>query len=196
MEITFWENVRRQRALTTFHENVFAYFSAARTSPDTDQAREARQNINRTMHEIGNILLCAKVFTMVRHTEPPHLGGQSEDIDLLLNVFELGPYRIPHQQVLDLLDRGLGVYQADWSAARLRTFNPFWWIGRGVIWFGRLPIWFLGQLGFNAKEIEGTTWGKIIKGVFSLLAAIGTLLTILNLLGLLDTVKRHLHVLK
>ena len=90
---------------------------------------------------------------------------------------------------MDVIDRGIGTYEADSKAARFRTFNPFWWFGRALIWIGRLPIWFLGKLGFNGAEIEKTTWGKITKGVFSVLGGIGSLLTVLNLLGLLARLK-------
>ena len=93
------------------------------------------------------------------------------------------------------MNRAIGVYEQTSRQASIRTYNPFWWFARGLIWFSRLPIWFLGEIGFDSQKIEKSIWGKIIKTIFPIIVGIFgvivSLLTILEKLGLLTPLKKH-----
>lgn len=92
--------------------------------------------------------------------------------------------------VTDIVDRSIGIYQSDLSSCFRRTINPFWWIAKLVTWIVSLPFKLLGTIGFNQKKAEESLLGKIIKGLLYLIMVFASLLTILDLLGLLDGFKK------
>ena len=116
--------------------------------------------------------------------------GNAQQIDVLPNLFELTSFQIPHKRAVDLIERALGVYQSDRTAAWVRTSNPFWWLKRSLLWLFSIPFVFLGALGFDARRAEGSVFGKILK----LLLATSAVLTSLNYLGRLSAVKALLGI--
>ena len=127
------------------------------------------------------------------------VSSRSCRVDLFTNIFHLNTYQISYAHVTDLVNRAIGVYEQTSRQASIRTYNPFWWFARGLIWFSRLPIWFLGEIGFDSQKIEQSIWGKIIKGMFtvvgSILGGILPLLSILEKLSLLEPLKRHFGII-
>ena len=93
--------------------------------------------------------------------------------------FELDRQRIPEGHAVDLIEKAIGVYQSNRTAALRRTINPFWWLKGSLLWFLSIPFIVLGALGFNATHTEGSVFGQS----FKLLLAISALLTIVNYLG-------------
>lgn len=129
-KITAWENARRRKVLTEFCNDVVPYFDNSKSHWQVEErienpkAQEARERLNRILHDVGNILMRAGVPTGVQYTPPPMIGGYIQNIDIILSLFDLDQYEISSKRVIDVVDRSLGVYEADWTAVRFRTFNP------------------------------------------------------------------------
>ena len=79
----------------------------------------------------------------------------------------------------------LGVYQNDRRAAKIRTFNPFWWLWRALLWFVRIPFVLMDEMGFDGARAEASVVGQLVK----LILFLSAVLTILNYLGWLDAAK-------
>ena len=187
--ISLWENKRRLRVLGEFRKEVVNYFNNSSALELGEGRREktdavqARQRINLTSNEAERIITAAGISPIIAWSPPPAVGGYVQRIYVFPNLFELDRFRIPPAHAIDFIERALGVYQSDRTAALLRTINPFWWLFRGVLWFTRFPFVFLGAVGFDAGRAEGSVFGKFFKAIFALVSATAAVLTILNYLG-------------
>ncbi len=92
-------------------------------------------------------------------------------------------------KVLDYIDRSIGIYERNHSAAVIRTINPFFYIGWLVEFIVELPFLAIAKLGLDRKKAESSMLGRIIKGILYLITVIAALLTILQLLDILEPVK-------
>ena len=198
--ISWWENTRRLRILEEFRNDVIGYFNSS--SPlgigegrrERTEAVQARHRINLTVPQAHHIIEAAGIAPSMRWIPPRMMGGHVQQIDLLLNLFELDRYQIPAKHTVGFIEMALGVYQSDRAAALVRTINPLWWLFRGLLWFGRIPFVFLGAVGFDAGRAERSGLGKFFKATFALVTAAAALLTILNLLGWLSAAKSLLGI--
>ena len=198
--IPLWEHARRCRVLAEFRNDVISYFNnssaqgigASRT--EKIEAVQARQRINRTVLQAQRIIEAAGISSTITWTAPAVVGGYVRQVDLISNLFELDGFHVPANTAVDLIERALGFYQDDRTAAKIRTFNLLWWLFRGLLWLARIPFIFLGAMGFDAARAEGSALGKFFKAIFSLLFASSALLTILNLMGWLPAVKSLLDI--
>ena len=172
--ISIRENTRRIEVLQEFHNDVISYFDSS------TEATEARQRINLKVDQVCRIIVKADIATTMTWTAPPAVGGRKQQLDILLNLFNLDRYRIPVDYAVDLIERAIGVYQSDRTAAWVRTFNPFWWLFRGLLWSVRIPFIFLGAMGYDAARMERSAWGKFFKAIISLVGMAAALLTIFN----------------
>jgi len=130
------------------------------------------------------------------YTPPPVVGGYVQQVDLIINFFNLGNFGTGVKEVLDWIDRSIGVYENDKRRAFIRTFNPFFWLGLLVDYIVAIPFSLLAKAGFNRTKIEDSFIGRIAKFVLyvvtllgALLGIIASLLTIVQVLGYLDAVK-------
>jgi hypothetical protein len=56
------------------------------------------------------------------------------------------------QQIYDLLDMAIGVYDGDRPVALVRSINPLYYAGRILSWIGRAPRKFFSALGFGRRR--------------------------------------------
>ena len=193
--IPIWENKRRLKLLKEFRDLVIRYFDNSRYSwqaeslIENDLATETREKINLNLNQVYPILILADVSPVMRWTPPAVIGGYIQDIDTLLNIFNLHKYEISYEEVIGYLDRAIGAYQADQSSCWVRTFNPLWWGNIFLSWIARLPFKFLIEIGFDGKKAEEATLGKLMKGIFYFIPIVAALLTILNLMDWLEVFK-------
>src|SRR5438876_325350 len=113
-DITYCENARRLETLNKFRANVVSYFDRSRShwqavdrieEPDAEPYRRA---INLSLNRVHDILYTAGVPMLVQHQEPPLQGGRVQNLNIVINVFQLHQFQIPHTRLLDLLDQGIG----------------------------------------------------------------------------------------
>jgi len=126
-----WENKRRLGRLAEFRALVIEYFnnsSAERMGVERieePEAEEARVKINRMMDEVHDIILYAGVKPWIRYIPPPAVGGYIQNIDLVQNIFNLHRFQIAPNNLLDFVDRAIGIYENNSGPAFRRAINPF-----------------------------------------------------------------------
>lgn len=162
-EITFFTNRHRANALGSFRETVVQYFDEFfKRNPDGATLADLRKKINRDMIDAVSFINAAGYSTIVHHL-PGAAGGYRRDIDVLVDIFDAVPSSLNGESVLDCIDRAIGIYDNDQKDARIRTFNPFWWLGRLFMLVGRLPFMALAAAGFDTSRLEQSALGKLIR---------------------------------
>ena len=194
-DVTCWENERRLRKLSQFRNHVVAYFNYSRRGSlgeslcETEEARTARLQINLLTDEICRIVLAAGVDAGIEWIPPRRIGGPSQNVHVFVNMFSLNRFGITPDYPISLLERAIGVYQSDRVKSVVRTLNPFWWIGRGLGSFARVPFDLLNAAGFNANKAEKSLIGRSAKLILMLIPVIAGFLAILDYMAWLDDFK-------
>lgn len=193
-----WENSRRLNRLAEFRALVIEYFNNSRVEWMVDErieqpkAEEARVKINRMMDKIDDIILYAGVIPSVRYTPPPVVGGYTQNIDLVQNIFNLHGFHISPNNLLDFIDRAIGIYENNAGPAFRRAINPFFYVGLVFDLVARIPFVLIGRAGFNRRKAEESLVGRVIKGIIFIITALASLLTVLQLLDYLEPTKEIL----
>jgi len=195
----FWQNASKLYTLFEYRDLVIDYFNEAQPYDlfemhDTEKSIQLRSKINRTTQQITDALYSVGIVPVIHWTPPAMIGGYSQNIDLVNNLFNLRRYQIHPQTLIDILDKAIGIYSADRVNSFLRTVNPLFWVYLLINYFVRLPFKLLGLAGFNQRKIEGSLLGKIFAGVFTTLTYTFTLIQILEKLGMLDRVKEFIGI--
>ena len=192
--ITIWENRRRRKFLQEFRNLVSEYFADTKHADlglgliEGKKAIELRPQINKLMNKAQITLLTAGWSPHLIVTPPPAIGGYRQNIDVLMNMFDLHNHQIPEDHVFDFIDRAIGNYEQDESAAKLRTWNPFFWLGLVFDWLASFPFRLLGRAGFDAQKVEQSVAGRLLKAFIYVIEGLAALLTVLQLTGLLRVV--------
>lgn len=195
-KIPIWENSRRLNKLYDFRELILKYFDNSRLEfmvrerIEEAEARAARVSINRSMDELHDMLICSGINPSITWTPPPAVGGYRQNIDLIQNIFNLHAFRVEPNNILDFLDRSIGIYESNRVPSILRALNPFFYIGLVFDALVEIPFIFIGKLGLNREKAESSLIGKLVKGALYLITVVAAFLTILQLLDLLDPVKK------
>ena len=200
-KIPVWENSRRLDKLYEFRELILKYFNNSRFEwmadgrIEEDDARTARVAINRSMDEVHDIVLYSGINPSITWTPPPAVGGYRQNIDLIQNIFYLHAFKVEPNNILDFLDRSIGIYESNSVPSLLRALSPLFYIGLIFDALVEIPFIFIGKLGLNREKAESSLIGKLIKGMLYLITVVAAFLTILQLLDLIDPVKQFLNEL-
>ena len=200
-KILGWENKRRLNKLIEFRDFVLTYFNNSRVEwmldPRIEEvaAQEARFDINLSLKEVHSIILQSGITPTLSWVLPSAGGRYSTNVDLIENIFNLHEFQLDPRFVLDCIDMAIGIYASNAKWARMRIFNPFYYIGLGLDFISDLPFIALGKLGLNRQKARSSVIGRIVKGVLYLITVLAAFLTILHLLGFLDPVKQSVHEL-
>lgn len=154
------------------------------------EAEEARVKINRMMDEAHDIILYSGVSPSIRYTPPAVVGGYIQNIDLVQNVFNLHRFQITANNLLDFIDRSIGIYESNKRPALLRAINPFFYLGLAFDLVARVPFVLIGRAGFNRKKVEESLAGRLVKGSIYIVTTLASLLTVLQLLDYLEAFKQ------
>ena len=159
MNITYFECARRIQRLSSFRELL------ARLPAIPSRAKPAdRQAINTAIPAVSIDLIDAGEFPSPTLRQALSAGGGVfRDVDALRNLFTAPPDFNLRLLAIDSVDRALGTYQMDLRPARLRTFNPFWWLWRAIAWLSSIPFRLLGWAGFDAEAAESSVLGRVLK---------------------------------
>lgn len=134
----------------------------------------------------------AGVSTTRFYSPAPIRGGFAGQVDVFLNIFQLRLAQINTSGVTDDLDRAWGIYNRNRRPALIRMFNPFYYLARLLDLVAEIPFAIAGTLGFNRSKAEGSPCGRAAKIIVKLVTFMAALLTILNLLGLLEGIREAL----
>ena len=199
-KILIWENKRRLNKLREFRSLVIRYFNHSRVGfgggrVEESAAKEARREINRLQAEIHSIILSSGINPLFSWSPPAAVENDVIDIDLIEDIFHLDRFYIGPNNPLGLLDRAIGRYESNRKSARVRTFNPFFYLGRVLDAITDLPFIIIGVLGFNRQNIKASAVGRLVKGILYLIIIVAALLTILHLLDFVEPTKQFVHKL-
>jgi hypothetical protein len=133
-DISFGENRARLRLLTEFRDLATEYFDNSRinmmdeTTVEEQTAAEARNAINRILKNAYITIRMADVKTAATSSASLAYGGHGKNIDLIMNIFNIGRNNIPHHAAIDYIERAIEVYKSNRLDSFIRTINPFFWI--------------------------------------------------------------------
>lgn len=194
-KIPVWEAKSRLTFLQTFYVDVVAYFNNSKAEwmvsgrIEQDEAVDARRRINLTLQKARRVISSSGVSSTINYQPPPAVGGYVQNVDVILNIFNIGQFQIPPETVTGILEQSIGVYTDEVAAAWKRTLNPFWWIGRFLAWFARIPFAVLRSAGFDADRAENSIGGKLVTLITGAIPLVAALLTIVHRLGYLEELK-------
>ena len=136
--ITFGDNRTRLKLLTEFRELVIQYFDNSTLNmvsgihSEQQEAREARDALSLIIKRAYNIIRLADVKTSAISNSSIIIGRQFQNIDLILNIFNLGRNNIPQHVAIELIEKAIDVYKSNRLDSFIRTINPFFWV-RGIL---------------------------------------------------------------
>jgi hypothetical protein len=132
--VTIIRNRARARDLRMFRARIRVYFEQFEYDPeevpvDWDVVRAARAEINRLLPRVIQIVEAAELgaSTGVSVRNPLH------------SIFSARYTEGHYQEILDLLDMAVGVYDANQPAAWMRTLNPLYYVMTALGFLAGLP---------------------------------------------------------
>lgn len=148
-KLTILRNRSRVRDLRMFRELVETYFEHAEyvtedLPVDWEGARAARSQINRMLPRIIQVVHAAGLDMPPDPSDPRPLVA---DVSILRNIFSVRFVDGADQEILDLLDMALGVYEAGRFNALIRTVNPLHYTLRALSYLASVPRRSLSALG-------------------------------------------------
>lgn len=147
-KLTILRNRSRARDLRLFRNLVETYFEraeyVAEDSPvDWEGARAARSRINQMLPRVIQIVRAAGLEAAAATTDLRLVA----DVTILRNIFGARYVDGTDQEILDLIDMALGVYEASRFTALVRTFNPFHYALEALAYVASTPRRALTALG-------------------------------------------------
>lgn len=141
-KLTIFRNRSRARDLRLFRELVEAYFERAEyvaedLPVDFEGARAARSQINRMLPRVMQVVHAAGLDAPVAGSGDPR--PLVADVAILRNIFAARFMDGADQEILDLIDMALGVYDATQFNALVRTFNPLHYTMRFLGYVASVP---------------------------------------------------------
>lgn len=194
-DITLFQNKNRVEKIKYFRELIIFYFEREGYELENQEHFESlneqalRTEINQKSNEVHQILTASDLRPIMNWTPPPMIGGYRQNIDLILNIFNLGRFSISINHLIDFIDRSIGIYEADFLNSKIRTFNPFFYLNLVFRYISQAPFKILGEVGFNKNKIEESIFGRVIKLFLYLIVVFASFLTILEILDLVDWFK-------
>jgi hypothetical protein len=179
-----WESRERIKYLKNFSSHVVNYFknighNRSGDSWEKEPAEIERKEINKLIDKAHLYIIATGFSTHVINLKTVR------ELDLVLNIFDLGKLHIGHRPLLDTIERAIAKYENDKKSAILRTYNPIFWIALFVDWIVSLPFEFLGKFGLQQDELRASLGGKIFRFLFSLIIYIKAFLNVLKMTGYL-----------
>jgi hypothetical protein len=153
-QLTIIRNRHRAKELRTFRGLVEAWFERSQIDPDDivmdwHGAQEARSRINQMLPRVLQIVEAAGLDTappLATVTDP---GLSLARLEVLRNIFRARFEDGLDQEILDVLDMAIGVYDGGAVMALARTINPLHYLGTAVAFVARAPRRLARLLGFG-----------------------------------------------
>jgi hypothetical protein len=147
-------NWHRAQALRVFRQQVEAYFERSEGDADGvpldwEGAQAARSRINQMLPRVLQIVRAAGLGDQAgspRTTDPGPPLGRTE---VLQRIFSARHTDGSAQEIFDVLDMALGVYDGDRIFALGRTINPLHYAGKVLAFVARFPRSVWAALGLD-----------------------------------------------
>jgi hypothetical protein len=161
--IPIWENWHRRKVLKNIRVLLINYFSSSDA--------ERRHSINALMLTVIDMSRLVGVSFQISSVRQQRLAMDgypiSFDYDLLEN-FAMWDHPALQSDLIDLLDRAIGVYNGDKRAAWWRTFCPFYWTSLGFEWIARLLLRTFADFGVEAAAEPNSRFSRIVRRILGL----------------------------
>lgn len=183
-KISYFENRHRIKKLKNFKGLVIKYFKNTQKSfydreyVENSTAQKARSQINSISPHVNLIIRSSGIPTSIIYTPPPILGGSQQKIDLFDNIFLLHQYQINKEQIVDIIEKSIGIYEYDKILSIIRTINPFFWINRILSYIANIPFEILRSFGFQINSERPLF--KMLGFIFYLIPIIASLIAMLQ----------------
>ena len=140
-KLTIVRNRTRARDLRVFRELVETYFEkteyvANDRSVDWEGARAARSRINQMLPRVIQIVHAAGLDAPATTGDVRPLVA---DVTILRNIFGTRHADGTDQEIVDIIDMALGVYEDTWFGSLVRTINPFHYALRTLGYIAGVP---------------------------------------------------------
>ena len=142
-EITFRENRARLRLLREFLGQVHIYFENSSLNmmtgvyAENEKAMEAKAAMNLVLKKVYQVIRLANITPSAASSSSLAVKGHGSNIDLILNIFNLGRNDIPPHAAIDYIEMAIDVYRSNRMDSFVRTINPLYWIMVVVNYFSR-----------------------------------------------------------
>jgi hypothetical protein len=151
-KLTIIRNRHRAKELRLFRDLVETYFVRSERDVndvpmDWEGAQAARSRINQMLPRVVQIVYAAGLggsAATAASTDPGLTVGR---VELLHQIFAARYGDGLDQEILDVIDMALGVYEAGRFLAMARTFNPLHYAGTALAFAARAPRLLLISLG-------------------------------------------------
>ena len=133
-DISYRENRDRLKLLTEFLDLVTTYFDNSTLNMisgshvEKQEATEARALINPMLNSVYQVIRLAGIKTSALSSSSLGVLTHGKNIDLILNIFNLGRNNIPLNAALDYIEHAIEVYKSNRLDSLIRTINPFFWM--------------------------------------------------------------------
>ena len=156
-QIAILRNRHRARELRAFRELVATYLAGSERDAndvpmDWDGAQAARSRVNQMLPRVIQIVRAAGLGGWDAGASTTDPGRPLGRIDVLYRIFGARYGDGLEQEIFDLLDMALGVYESDRFAALARTFNPLHYLATALGFVGRAPGRLLAALGIRRHQ--------------------------------------------
>jgi hypothetical protein len=156
-QLTIFRNLHRARELREFRDLVGTYFERSERDVndmpmDWEGAQSARSRINQMMPRVLQIVRAAGLggwAGAVATTDPGLALGR---VEVLQRIFSARHGDGLDQEIIDVLDMALGVYESGRLAAFARTINPLHYAGTILGFLARAPRKLFASLGFRPSR--------------------------------------------
>jgi hypothetical protein len=150
-KLTVLRNRHRARDLRMFRKVVEEYFERSEYDSDGlpvdwEGAQTARSQIHRMLPRILQVVKAAGIGSPETATDP---GVGVGDPDALQHIFTSRYVDTGGQEILDVIDMAMGVYEANRFNALGRTVNPLYYTATLLAFVVSLPRRFFRALGFR-----------------------------------------------
>jgi hypothetical protein len=157
--LTIIRNRHRARDLRIFRMRVRAYFvqfeyDADGLPVDWDAVRAARAEIHRMLPRIVQIVQAADLGASAG-AAPRSPAGRA--VEILHDIFSARYADGENQEIFDVIDMAVGVYDAHRYGALLRTVNPFHYLSTALAFVAGLPrraLVAIGLLGPGSARVR------------------------------------------
>ena len=132
-DITFKENKARLKLLIEFRELVIRYFKNSNLNMmsgnyiENQEAADAQNAINLILNRVYTIIRLADIRTSTVSVSALTSISHGKNIDLILNIFNLGRNDISPEIAIEHIESAIDAYRSNRLPSLSRTVNPFFW---------------------------------------------------------------------
>lgn len=168
-DLPFWGNIIRSRQLEKYQSRIQEYFNLVdyddleRAIIDNQESKKIRRLLNKQAGAIEIYIIETGLSPCLTHIDAPAMGSRATRVNVIDNLFNLQYFDIEPQEVIDIIDRALGVYEKDFAKSVIRAINPIFWLGRILELISSIPFYLLGRIGFNQQKLEESFIGRLVK---------------------------------